>query len=181
MLCKGAGSGLGRLDIRAHRCRSARTEVCNSDTVGLFNDRGHGYRRVRFRSVLPEAHIGARSAFGRHWVAKKPHTRYVCSWCPGCSTVWVGRVRIASVSSQHGSGPPSRTLISRLHSSAGSRKASGLTISLRTTQRPLLPAYFGRKSFLFVGAERAGHAAAIYYSLVESCKANKVNPLTYLT
>jgi transposase len=30
-------------------------------------------------------------------------------------------------------------------------------------------------------AERAGRAAAIYYSLVESCKANKVNPLTYLT
>lgn len=30
-------------------------------------------------------------------------------------------------------------------------------------------------------AERVGHAAAIYYSLVESCKANKVNPLTYLT
>jgi len=29
--------------------------------------------------------------------------------------------------------------------------------------------------------KRAGHAAAIYYSLVESCKANKVNPLTYLT
>jgi hypothetical protein len=32
-----------------------------------------------------------------------------------------------------------------------------------------------------VGSERAGHAAAIYYSLVESCKANRVNPLTYLT
>lgn len=38
----------------------------------------------------------------------------------------------------------------------------------------------GRKAFLFVGSERAGHAAAIYYSLVESCKANRVNPVTYL-
>jgi hypothetical protein len=28
---------------------------------------------------------------------------------------------------------------------------------------------------------QAGHAAAIYYSLTESCKANRVNPLTYLT
>lgn len=34
----------------------------------------------------------------------------------------------------------------------------------------------GRKAFLFVGSERAGHAAAIYYSLVESC-----TTLTYLT
>ena len=39
----------------------------------------------------------------------------------------------------------------------------------------------GRKSFLFVGPGRAGRAAAIYYSLVESCKVNKVNPLTYMT
>ena len=39
----------------------------------------------------------------------------------------------------------------------------------------------GRKNFLFVGSERAGRAAAIYYSLVESCKVNQVNPLTYLT
>ena len=39
----------------------------------------------------------------------------------------------------------------------------------------------GRKALLFVGSERAGQAAAIYYSLVESCKASKVNPLTYLT
>ena len=39
----------------------------------------------------------------------------------------------------------------------------------------------GRKAFLFVDSERAGHAAAIYYSQVESRKANKVNPLTYLS
>lgn len=39
----------------------------------------------------------------------------------------------------------------------------------------------GRNAFLFIGSQRAGHAAAIYYSLVESCKANSVNPFTYLT
>jgi transposase len=39
----------------------------------------------------------------------------------------------------------------------------------------------GRKAFLCVGSERGGRAAAIYYSLVESCKVNKVNPLSYLT
>jgi hypothetical protein len=38
---------------------------------------------------------------------------------------------------------------------------------------------FGRMSFLFVGSERAGHAAAMY-SLIESREANKFNPLTYL-
>jgi hypothetical protein len=39
----------------------------------------------------------------------------------------------------------------------------------------------GRKAFLFVGSERAGHAAAIYYSIVESCRVNNVNPLSYVT
>ncbi len=38
-----------------------------------------------------------------------------------------------------------------------------------------------RKASLFAGSDRAGHAAAIYHSFVESCQANSVNPLTYLT
>jgi len=48
-------------------------------------------------------------------------------------------------------------------------------------ERCLRPVAVGRKAFLFVGSERAGRAAAIYYSLIESCKLNQVNPLTYLT
>ena len=32
-----------------------------------------------------------------------------------------------------------------------------------------------------MGSPRARHVAAIYYSPVESCKANSVNPMTYLT
>ncbi len=39
----------------------------------------------------------------------------------------------------------------------------------------------GRKNYLFVGSERGGKAAALYYSLIESCKLNKVNSLTYMT
>lgn len=47
-------------------------------------------------------------------------------------------------------------------------------------ERCLRPVAVGRKAFLFVGSERGGRAAAIYYGLVESCKLNKVNPLTYM-
>jgi hypothetical protein len=35
------------------------------------------------------------------------------------------------------------------------------------------------KAFLFVDSKRAGHAAAIYYSLGESRHAHRVNSLTY--
>jgi transposase len=60
-------------------------------------------------------------------------------------------------------------------------KAGHLDASNNYAERCMRTVAVGRKAFLFVGSERTGHAAAIYYSLVESCKANKVNPLTYLT
>ena len=60
-------------------------------------------------------------------------------------------------------------------------RAGHLEASNNYAERCMRTVAVGRKAFLFVGSERAGHAAAIYYSLVESCKANKVNPLTYLT
>jgi len=59
--------------------------------------------------------------------------------------------------------------------------AGHLEASNNYAERCMRTVAVGRKAFLFVGSERAGRAAAIYYSLVESCKANKVNPLTYLT
>jgi len=55
-----------------------------------------------------------------------------------------------------------------------------LDTSNNYAERCMTAVAVGRKAFFFVGSERAGHAAAIYYSLVESCKANAVNPLTYL-
>lgn len=38
----------------------------------------------------------------------------------------------------------------------------------------------GRKNYLFVGNEQAGHNAAVFYSLVSSCKANGVEPFAWL-
>jgi transposase len=55
-------------------------------------------------------------------------------------------------------------------------EAGHLDASNNYAERCMRAVAVGRKAFLFVGSERAGHAAAIYYSLVESCKANKVNP-----
>jgi hypothetical protein len=39
----------------------------------------------------------------------------------------------------------------------------------------------GRKNYLFVGNERAGHNAASFYSLITSAKLNGVEPLAWLT
>lgn len=48
-------------------------------------------------------------------------------------------------------------------------------------ERCMRPVALGRKNYLFVGSERAGNSAALYYSLIESCKLNQINPLTYMT
>lgn len=56
-----------------------------------------------------------------------------------------------------------------------------LEIDNNTAERHMRPVALGRKNFLFVGSERGGHAAAIWYTLVESCKLNGVNPLAYIT
>jgi hypothetical protein len=60
-------------------------------------------------------------------------------------------------------------------------EAGHLAVSNNFAERLMRTVAVGRKAFLFVSSERAGHAAAIYYFLTESCKVNKVNPLTYLT
>lgn len=39
----------------------------------------------------------------------------------------------------------------------------------------------GRKNFLFVGHEEAGHNLAALYTIVATCQANEVDPLAYLT
>ncbi len=48
-----------------------------------------------------------------------------------------------------------------------------------TAENFIRPVACGRKNYLFVGSERAGRAAALYYSLVQSCKACGVNPWEY--
>jgi transposase len=55
-----------------------------------------------------------------------------------------------------------------------------LNMSNNAAERALRKAALGRKNFLFVGNERGGEAAAIYYSLIETAKANGIKPGNWL-
>lgn len=59
--------------------------------------------------------------------------------------------------------------------------AGYLEIDNNTSEREMRPIALGRKNYLFTGSERGGEAAAIFYSLVESAKANRLNLHAYLT
>lgn len=48
-------------------------------------------------------------------------------------------------------------------------------------ERAVRPLALGRKNWLFLGNEEGGEAAAIILSLVQTCKALKINPREYLT
>ena len=39
----------------------------------------------------------------------------------------------------------------------------------------------GRRNWLFVGSPKGGEAAALFYSLVETCRLNSVEPEAWLT
>jgi transposase len=47
-------------------------------------------------------------------------------------------------------------------------------------EQAIRPVTLGRKNFLFIGSERGGETAAIFMSLIASCKANKINEYEYL-
>jgi len=48
-----------------------------------------------------------------------------------------------------------------------------------TAESYIRPIACGRKNYLFVGSERGGRAAALYYGLIQSCKACGINPWEY--
>ena len=56
-----------------------------------------------------------------------------------------------------------------------------LDIDNNACERAMRPVALGRKNFLFVGSDRGGRAAAIAYSLIQTCKLQGVEPFTYLT
>ena len=43
------------------------------------------------------------------------------------------------------------------------------------------PAVMGRKNHLFVGGQKGGEMLSTFYSVIETCRENDVNPVTYLT
>jgi transposase len=55
-----------------------------------------------------------------------------------------------------------------------------LEISNATAENTLRPVAVSRKNWLFAGSERGGHTAAILFSLMATCKQNRVNPWQWL-
>jgi len=47
-------------------------------------------------------------------------------------------------------------------------------------ERAMRPIALGRKNYLFAGSDRGGETAATFYSLIETCKLNNINPQEYL-
>lgn len=55
-----------------------------------------------------------------------------------------------------------------------------LEVDNNRAERAIKPVVIGRKNYLFMAGPKGGEAAAIMYTLVETCKRNKVDPYHYL-
>ena len=60
-------------------------------------------------------------------------------------------------------------------------EAGYLSFENNAAERLVKNPAIGRKNFLFVGGERGGHDAAVFYSLVSSAKMNGVEPFAWLS
>lgn len=56
-----------------------------------------------------------------------------------------------------------------------------LEIDNNRSERKMKPAVMGRKNHLFVGGKQGGEMLSTFYSVIETCRENGVNPVTYLT
>ena len=55
-----------------------------------------------------------------------------------------------------------------------------LEISNAAAENAIRPVAVSRKNWLVVGSERGGHAAAVLFSLLATCRQNRVNPWQWL-
>ena len=55
-----------------------------------------------------------------------------------------------------------------------------LAIDNNATERAIRPVAIGRKNWLFAGSERGGHAAALFFTLIDSARRAELNPFEYL-
>lgn len=59
------------------------------------------------------------------------------------------------------------------------RRAGRIEIDNNIAERAMRPIALGRKNYLFAGSDRGGKIAASFYSLIETCKLNNINPQEY--
>jgi transposase len=60
-------------------------------------------------------------------------------------------------------------------------KDGRIEIDNNAIENAIRPFAIGRKNFLFMGSPRGAKAGAILYSLIETCKANKIEPYQYFS
>ncbi len=88
--------------------------------------------------------------------------------------------KLASLSPNSATAKAISYLLKRWDNFSRYTERGDLQMSNNAAERALRKAALGRKNFLFVGNERGGEAAAIYYSLIETAKANGIEPTQWL-
>lgn len=56
-----------------------------------------------------------------------------------------------------------------------------LEMTNNAAERAIRPLTLGRRNWTFLGSDTGGDRAAVFYTIIQSCRLNGVNPEAYLT
>jgi len=73
-----------------------------------------------------------------------------------------------------------RYTLGRMPKASGYLEDGQLELDNNICERSIRPVTLGRKNYLFMGSKRGGDAAAIAYTLIETCRMNRVDPEAWL-
>jgi transposase len=93
--------------------------------------------------------------------------------------IWL-RAQLGKLSSKTPLAKAIRYALTRLPKARPYLDHGFLELDNNTAERAVRPVTLGRKNYLFMGSEAGGHSAAIAYTLIETCKLNRVNPEAWL-
>ena len=74
-----------------------------------------------------------------------------------------------------------RYALGRMPKARAYLKEGQLELDNNICERSIRPVTLGRKNYLFMGSKGGGDAAAVAYTLIETCRMNKVDPEAWLT
>jgi len=166
---EGSGYGMVRVGCWAHVRRHFRDAMNHSLVLAkaALTRIGRLYRIERQAKDLDDA---ARAAMRRE--KAEPVIDELFEWCRSCRN-------------DPGSSVKFRQAIDYMLNRADTLKRyledGRLAIDNNACERAVRPLAIGRKNWLFVGSERAGRAAAVWMSLISSCRRCGVEPWAYLT
>ncbi|MDH5217202.1 MAG: IS66 family transposase, partial [Gammaproteobacteria bacterium] len=129
------------------------------------------YIRLLYKVETDCKHMSNKNRKQYRKMHAKPILKHIKAWA---------EIQVNSVLPKSQLGKALQYLLNHWHGLIRYLDAGHLLPDNNTAEQHIRPVALGRKNYLFVGSDRGGHAAAMFYSLMATCKIYGINPYEYL-